>query len=35
VLEKGEIVEIGTHRELIEKKGAYYNMVKDQLELGN
>jgi ATP-binding cassette subfamily B protein len=35
VLEKGEIVEKGTHKELVEMKGAYYNLVKDQLELGN
>lgn len=35
VLEKGEIVEKGTHKELVEKKGAYFNLVKDQLELGN
>jgi ATP-binding cassette subfamily B protein len=35
VLEKGEIVEKGTHKELVELKGAYYNLVKDQLELGN
>jgi len=35
VLEKGEIAETGTHKELVEKKGAYYNLVKDQLELGN
>ncbi len=34
VLEKGEIAETGTHKELVEKKGAYYNLVKDQLELG-
>jgi ATP-binding cassette subfamily B protein len=34
VLEKGEIVEKGTHKELVEMKGAYYNLVKDQLELG-
>ncbi|HEX2970077.1 MAG TPA: peptidase domain-containing ABC transporter [Bacteroidales bacterium] len=34
VLEKGEIVETGTHRELIEKRGSYFNLVKDQLELG-
>lgn len=34
VLEKGEIVEIGTHKELVKKKNAYYNLVKDQLELG-
>jgi ATP-binding cassette subfamily B protein len=33
VLEKGEIVEIGTHRELSAKKGAYYHLVKNQLEL--
>ena len=35
VLEDGEIVEKGTHTELAEKKGVYYNLVKDQLELGN
>lgn len=34
VLEKGKIVERGTHRELVEKKGEYYRLVKDQLELG-
>lgn len=35
VIEKGEIVEIGKHDELAAKKGAYYNLVKNQLELGN
>jgi ATP-binding cassette subfamily B protein len=35
VLEKGEVVEKGTHRELVDLKSAYYNLVKDQLELGN
>jgi len=35
VLEKGEIVEIGTHKELSAKRGAYYELVKNQLELGN
>jgi ATP-binding cassette subfamily B protein len=35
VLEKGEIVETGNHTELVAKKGAYFNLVKDQLELGN
>jgi ATP-binding cassette subfamily B protein len=34
VLEKGKIVEKGTHAELIRKKGAYYELVKNQLELG-
>lgn len=34
VLEKGKIVERGTHRELTELKGAYYRLVKNQLELG-
>jgi len=35
VLEKGRLVEEGTHKELVETKGAYYNLVKDQLELGS
>ena len=35
VLEKGEIVEKGKHEELINLKGKYYNLIKDQLELGN
>ena len=34
-MDKGCIIERGTHRELVEKKGAYYHLVKDQLELGN
>lgn len=35
VIDKGRVVEIGTHVELTEKQGAYYNLVKNQLELGN
>lgn len=35
VLEKGSITETGTHDELLRKKGAYYNLIKNQLELGN
>ncbi|MFZ4476716.1 MAG: ATP-binding cassette domain-containing protein, partial [Saprospiraceae bacterium] len=34
VLEKGELVEQGNHQELTDKRGAYYHLVKDQLELG-
>ena len=30
VLEKGEIAEIGTHEELMEKKGVFYNLVQTQ-----
>lgn len=33
VLDKGEIIEEGTHRELIKLKGHYYQLVKNQLEL--
>lgn len=33
-LENGSIVEQGTHQELTDKKGAYYRLVKNQLELG-
>lgn len=35
VIEKGEIIEKGTHDELTQIKGAYYELVKNQLELGN
>jgi ATP-binding cassette, subfamily B, bacterial len=34
VLEKGEIIEQGNHEELTRQRGAYYNLVKNQLELG-
>lgn len=34
VLDKGKIVEIGNHQELTAKKGSYYDLVKNQLELG-
>jgi ATP-binding cassette subfamily B protein len=35
VLDSGQITETGNHESLIEKRGAYYNLVKNQLELGN
>jgi len=35
VLDSGRITETGDHESLIAKKGAYYNLVKNQLELGN
>jgi ATP-binding cassette, subfamily B, bacterial len=35
VLDMGRIIETGTHESLIAKRGAYYNLVKNQLELGN
>jgi ATP-binding cassette subfamily B protein len=35
VLEKGKVIEQGTHNSLVSSKGAYYNLVKNQLELGN
>ena len=35
VIDKGRVVETGSHNSLIEKKGAYYTLVKNQLELGS
>lgn len=35
VLDQGKMIEQGTHHELTEKRGAYYTLVKNQLELGN
>ncbi len=35
VLEKGQIIEKGSHVELTGLRGAYYELVKNQLELGN
>jgi ATP-binding cassette subfamily B protein len=35
VLDSGRIAETGTHDSLISKKGVYFNLVKNQLELGN
>lgn len=35
VVDGGKIVETGKHTSLIEKRGVYYNLVKNQLELGN
>lgn len=35
VLDHGRIVELGTHAELTAKRGCYYELVKNQLELGN
>ena len=33
VIEKGKVVETGTHKDLSELKGAYYTLVKNQLDL--
>jgi ATP-binding cassette, subfamily B, bacterial len=34
VLDRGLIAESGTHEELVKRKGVYYTLVKNQLELG-
>jgi ATP-binding cassette subfamily B protein len=33
VLDKGQVVEIGNHNQLVAKRGMYFNLVKNQLEL--
>jgi ATP-binding cassette subfamily B protein len=35
VLDIGKIIETGNHETLTYKRGAYYHLVKNQLELGN
>lgn len=35
VLDKGKISETGTHEELTERRGTYFELVKNQLELGS
>ncbi len=35
VIDQGKIIETGKHQELIANRGAYYNLVKNQLELGS
>lgn len=34
VLADGKVAEIGNHQELAEKRGAYFQLVKNQLDLG-
>ena len=34
VLDKGRVVETGTHTELVRKEGHYFTLVSNQLELG-
>lgn len=35
VVDEGRIVETGGHEELVSTKGKYFNLIKNQLELGN
>ncbi|MBK6985295.1 MAG: peptidase domain-containing ABC transporter [Bacteroidetes bacterium] len=35
VLNRGEIAEVGTHKELVAMQGIYYGLVKNQIELGS
>ena len=33
VIDNGSVIELGTHNELIQLKGKYYNLVKNQLQI--
>ncbi|MDE5721068.1 MAG: ATP-binding cassette domain-containing protein, partial [Paramuribaculum sp.] len=35
VLDHGRIAEQGSHSSLVERRGLYYNLIRNQLELGN
>lgn len=35
VLKKGKISEVGSHAQLVDRKGDYFSLVKNQLELGS
>jgi len=35
VIDKGKVIESGSHDDLITAKGYYYSLIKNQLELGN
>jgi ATP-binding cassette subfamily B protein len=35
VLDQGEVAELGTHQTLVAKRGLYYELIKNQLELGS
>lgn len=32
VMQQGKVAEAGTHRELIQRRGAYYGLIQSQLE---
>ena len=35
VMNKGRVVEVGKHEQLVKLKGYYYNLVRQQIEIGN
>jgi len=35
VLDRGRVAEVGNHNELVDKKGDYYTLIRNQLELGS
>lgn len=35
VIDGGRVVEVGSHSELVKKHGVYFNLIKNQLELGD
>jgi ATP-binding cassette subfamily B protein len=35
LLDRGQVIEVGTHDELVSRRGSYFSLVRNQLELGD